>query len=129
MTKREQVYERAQGRSDLTGMPLRRDAWECHHRRPGRMGGTELPDQQSLANQLALAPGEHNMRPDSVHMRPRWATERGLLVPSGRGLLSVPHLVPVWWRGREWVYLTPDGEVVPATPPASTGGPEAGGAT
>src|ERR1700712_5187823 len=123
MTNRALVWERAEGRSEMSGRPLDADWWECHHRRPGRQGGTRLPDQHTLANLVALAPGEHNMRPDSIHLDPRGGKALGLLLPSGQGRLSTPRLVPVWWRGREWCYLTDDGLVVPAaTVPQAPGG-------
>lgn len=129
MTARQRVWERAEGRSELSGVPLRASDWECHHRRPAGKGGHAPADQQSLANQVALTPREHNMDPRSVHLDPRWGKSIGFLLPRGQGLASIPHLVPIWWRGREWRYLTASGVYVPVgagARPQRAGGTAAG---
>ncbi len=79
------------------------------------MGGSVgQPLQQSPANAVALQPWEHNMHPRSVHLDPRWGQRIGHLLPRGNGVLSVPTLVPVWWRDQRWVWLLDDGTLLDA---------------
>lgn len=104
---RELVLERCQGYSELSGLPLD-SSWELHHRRGGGMGGDSHPRRQSVCNVVALLAAEHNMHPDSVHMRPRWARERGLILPRVPGPDGDPLLVPALIAGR-WRWLTLEG--------------------
>lgn len=96
---REQLWERAQGRCEASGLPLYRD-FDAHHRRPKGMGGTTREDRDAIWNLLALHPAVHNGGPRSVHGRRRWSEERGLLVPKHEDS-----------PGR-WPVFLPDGRIV-----------------
>jgi hypothetical protein len=101
---RAQVYERAQGRCEITGMPLG-ESWALHHRRQRGMGGTARADTHTLSNVMALTHHIHNLGTPSVHLAVAWAYARGYLLAGN----SVPRLEPVWLLGRQWALLSDEG--------------------
>lgn len=122
---RRAAYERERGRCAATGRPLGEvdgDRWNLHHRRPGGMGGTRRPDQDSLPNVVALLAEAHNMGAAwlpvegvagrSVHGDPAWSMPRGLLLSPRE---TDPGAVPVLVAGVGWVFLTEDGGYAPLT--------------
>lgn len=113
---REALWLRSGGHCEVSGLPLRFDGFDAHHRRPKGMGGTYRPDTDTLPNLLALDPAVHNGGPGSVHADRPWSEDRGWLLPKGTALaLSWP----VWLWQRRWVVLTPEGAYRPlnALPP------------
>jgi hypothetical protein len=110
---RRAAYAREGGRCLFTGAPLPGgedgDGWDLHHRRPGGMGGTNRPDQQSLPNVIAVADNVHR----GIHHNPHWSEPLGLLLPTSE---DDPASVPVrTWRG--WIFLTPEGGYRPLADP------------
>lgn len=99
------LLERAEGRCEITGVPLGH-IWHAHHR-VGRGG----PERDTLANLLALSPEIHLVH---VHGRPRVSREFGWIVGDHDDPLVVPVL-----RMDEWVYLTESGEIIPTDRPTS----------
>lgn len=75
--------------------------WECHHRRPRRMGGSQLPDTNSPVNLLVLCPSCHEL----VERERTAAYEGGWLVRQN----DSPAIVPVLIGAVRWVLLTADG--------------------
>jgi hypothetical protein len=120
---RRAAWQREGGRCAVTGALLGDvdgDLWQLHHRRPGGMGGTRRPDQDSLPNVIALLARVHNFGAPglliegvdgrSVHGDPAWSMPRGyLLSPSEED----PGAVPLLLRGQRWVFLTPGGGYLP----------------
>lgn len=106
---REALWERAEGRCEVTGQPLDFHTFDAHHRRPKGMGGSRLPDRDSLSNLLALDPLVHNGGPESVHARRGWAEEHGYLLPKDT-MRAVEW--PVAVHQSRWVYLLADGRYV-----------------
>lgn len=104
------LWARCGGHCEITGIPLDRDGFNRHHRRPKGSGGTYLPDTDTLPNLLALDPGVHNGRPHSVHQDPAWSRPRGYLL--SKLDRRAPLLVPVLYRGRYWALLLGSGRVV-----------------
>lgn len=100
------LWERAEGRCEVSGVPLDPDTFDAHHRRPKGMGGTARPDRDLLSNLIALDPSVHNGAPDSVHARRGWSEEHGYLLPQ-----STPLAIewPLLLRGRTWVFLLNSG--------------------
>lgn len=111
------VWERERGRCMVTGLPLPGpddDGWDCHHRRPKGMGGTDRADTDTVVNLIAVLPEVHNLgyrrrRVDGVlgrtiHGDPLWSRPLGLLVSKEHPPMSIPVRT---WHG--WVFLTPDG--------------------
>jgi len=100
------LWERSEGRCEVSGVPLDPDTFDAHHRRPKGMGGTSRADRDALSNLIAVDPGMHNGRPDSVHARRGWSEEHGYLLPQ-----STPWAIewPLFLRGRTWVYLLNSG--------------------
>lgn len=115
---RQVAWERQQGRCAVTGAPLGDldGSWHLHHRRPGGMGGTERPNQQTPPNVVALLARVHNFGAPglvldgvagrSVHGSPDWSKPLGLLLSSSE---PDPAAVPVRLAGVGWVFLTGDG--------------------
>jgi 5-methylcytosine-specific restriction enzyme A len=103
---RRAAWARDGGRCVVTGAELpggEDGGWELHHRRPGGMGGTKRPDQDTLPNVVCLTTGSHRW----AHAHPVEAGPAGLLLPPRE---CDPAAVPVrTWRG--WVFLTADGGV------------------
>jgi hypothetical protein len=101
---RRAAWEREGGRCIVTGAPLGDpdgDTWNLHHRRPGGMGGTSRPDQDTLPNVIAVADNVHR----GIHENPQWSEPVGLLLPTSE---QDPASVPVRsYRG--WVFLLPEG--------------------
>jgi hypothetical protein len=105
---RQAVYDRAEGRCDHCGLYVDPGAWECHHRLLRSRGGKD-----SLENLICLHPVCHQM----AHLRPRWAEQRGLIVPSNTDPADVPVLRhgDLYYRatGTAWtstaVVATPEG--------------------
>lgn len=115
---RRAAWERAGGRCEVTGAALGDvdgSLWQMHHRRPGGMGGTRRPDQDSLPNVLALLASVHNLgggAARSVHGHPAWSGPRGyLLSPRERD----PGAVPLLLHGQRWVFLTAEGGYLPVS--------------
>lgn len=120
---RRAAFERERGLCAATGLPLGEpdgDSWNMHHRRPGGMGGTKRPGQDSLPNVICLLAEAHNMgsqwlvvdgvKGRSVHGDPRWSMPRGLLLSPS---VDEPGSVPVLVHGVGWVFLTDDGGYLP----------------
>src|SRR6266540_5931756 len=92
------VKERDRGRCRVCG---RTGFTHPHHRVPlGRGGGN------GVANLISLCPSCHR----DVHSWPGWAGVAGLLLPAGADAAAVPVVLP----GRGVVWLTRDGQAVPA---------------
>jgi hypothetical protein len=102
-TLRWQLWQRAGGRCEASGVAIDLHTFDAHHRRNKGMGGTSRPDRDAVWNLVALDPLVHNGGPASVHGdRPRWQG-RGFLVPKHE---DHPERWPVLlWDGR-WVLLT-----------------------
>lgn len=120
---RRAVYERQEGRCAVTGAPLGEvdgDAWHMHHRRPGGMGGTDRPNQQTLGNVVGLLARVHNFGAPglvldgvpgrSVHGNPEWSGPLGLLLSPS---VENPGDHPVRLAGLGWAFLLDDGRMVP----------------
>lgn len=98
------VYERAQWSCELCGAPVgdRRGVdHHLHHRRPRRMGGSQLPDTNAPQNLLLLCPPSH----ETVESERTAAYAGGWLVRQQ----DDPTLIPVLILARER-YLTADGK-------------------
>lgn len=105
------LWQRAQGRCEVTGLPLDPETFDAHHRRNKGIGGTSRPDRDALSNLLALDPLVHNghtLTRRTVHGDPEWSRLGGYLL-SNHGALP-PAAQPVWLHGVRWVWLTDDGE-------------------
>jgi hypothetical protein len=117
---RAQVWTRAGGLCDCCTAALDPDGWACHHRKLRSRRGRDDP-----ANCVALTHPCH----DRVHRNPTWATERGLMVPSGMD----PATTPVFLRGRVWAHpgverwLTSTARTPPTTEPTTHPHPCGGG--
>lgn len=120
---RDQAYQRAHGRCEITGAPLG-DNWALHHRRPRGAGGTRRPDTHVASNVLALTHAVHNLATRSVHLDLAWSRPRGYLL----GQWQVPRLEPVWLLGRRWVLLLDNGDYleIEMAPPANQEGHRTG---
>lgn len=107
------LWERCQGRCEVSGRPLDYDTFDMHHRRNKGMGGTSREDVDAPWNLLALDPEVHNGGPQSVHGRRRWSEDRGYLIPKAT---EDPGLWPVLLGGllperfQRWVILAPEQE-------------------
>ena len=71
------VWERCHGLCERCAIPLNPDDWALHHRQLKSRGGTD-----DIVNVVALHHHCHNMGTHSVHLRPKDATRRGLIVSS-----------------------------------------------
>jgi hypothetical protein len=78
------VLARCGGRCEACGKPLGQSGVDLHHRQR-RRGGDHSP-----ANLVALHPSCHTITPESVHQRPAWARERGLIVRSTEDPATTP---------------------------------------
>jgi 5-methylcytosine-specific restriction enzyme A len=97
------VLERAQYSCELDGAQIgdRRGVdYHVHHRRPRRMGGSQLPDTNAPQNLLVLCPDDHEM----VESERTAAYAGGWLVRQGDDPLLVSVLVLA-----KPVHLTADG--------------------
>lgn len=106
----ELVLERAQYSCELDGAPLgdRRGVdYHVHHRRPRRMGGSQLPDTNQPQNLLILCPDDHEM----VESQRSVAYEGGWLVRQEANPLLVSVLILAAER-----YLTADGRYADSLP-------------
>ena len=79
---REVTYRRSGGHCDACGVWMPPDRWECHHRQLRSRGGKDY-----IENFVALCGGCHH---EAVHAHPKWATERGLMVPSWADPAEIP---------------------------------------
>lgn len=89
---------------------LERDGYTCvvckqpyahlHHRRPKRMGGSRLPDTDTVVNLICLCEPCHR----TVHAH--GVDGEGYLLSAN----DDPAQTPLLWRGR-WVRLTTDGDI------------------
>lgn len=106
---REQLWERSEGRCEVSGLPLDPDTFDAHHRRPKGHGGTSRLDTDTLCNLLALDPQVHNGGKASVHgNRPR-SEEHGWLLPQSTPIAGE---WPVQLSDGRWVYLLADGRYI-----------------
>lgn len=106
----ELVLERAQYSCELDGAQLgdRRGVdFHVHHRRPRRMGGSQLPDTNAPQNLLILCPDDHAM----VESERAAAYAGGWLVRQNEDPLRVPVLIVAVER-----YLTADGRYADSPP-------------
>jgi hypothetical protein len=92
----EGLYLRCDGLCEGCGEPLRGErgaphGHAAHHRRPRRMGGSQLPDTNEIENLLLLNEDCHLY----VESHRTWAYEHGFLVRQG----DVPAAVPVRLHG------------------------------
>lgn len=95
---RDLLYLRSVGLCEACGLPLHRRDMDAHHRKRRALG------DHSLGNGAALHGACHTVAPRSVHQRPLWATERGLIVATGLVAAEVALTLPT---GRV-VWLHPD---------------------
>jgi hypothetical protein len=112
---RDLLWERAEGRCEVSGRTLDRDTFDVHHRLNKGMGGTTRWFRDDPTNLLALDPAVHNGSPASVHGSRPWSEMRGYLLP--KLLAWPPDVMPVYLHGVRWVFLSSDGLYVPT--PAS----------
>lgn len=117
---RDALWERAEGRCEVSARPLHRDRFDAHHRMNKGMGGTYRSWRDDLSNLLALDPLIHNGGPGSVHARRPWSEQRGYLLP--KLLAWPPTVMPVYLHGVRWVFLTSGGDYV--TPVSRSTRPE-----
>jgi hypothetical protein len=114
---RRTLWQRCNGRCEVTGIPLDFDTFDAHHRRLKGMGGTSRPDTDLLSNLLALDPIVHNGGPTSVHGSPIRSLGNGWLLHQA----ATPRLEPVLLYNGLRVWLTDDGAYEPtSTAPLST---------
>lgn len=109
------VYERAQWSCEIDGAQVgdRRGVdHHVHHRRPRRMGGSQLPDTNAPYNLMLLCPDCHSM----VESERTAAYEGGWLVRQGSDPAQVAVLILAELR-----YLTADGKYA-SLPPVHGGG-------
>lgn len=92
------VLARCGGACESCGGALEGGPVHLHHRKK-RNGKNHTPD-----NLVALHPLCHVIAPLSVHMQPKWAMERGLIVPSG----GDPATTPLQLRSGDLVLLDPE---------------------
>lgn len=107
------LWERCEGRCEITGVTLDYETFDMHHRRPKGSGGTSRENRDAIENLLALDPIIHNGAPHSVHQDPLWSRPRGYLV---RKHIEDPGQLPVRLLDRYWVLLGADGEYHPLPP-------------
>ena len=74
---RERVWERSKGYCEMCGIPMDKQDFALHHRKLKSRGG-----EDTMSNLIAIHHGCHNMRTDSIHLNPKWATEHGFMVSS-----------------------------------------------
>lgn len=101
----EALYERAEGRCELCGHPVHGERGRdhhVHHRRPRRMGGSQLPDTNSIENLLLLDASCH----ERVESERTAAYAGGWLVRQD----DIPAAVAVLVHGKAWCVLTDDGQ-------------------
>lgn len=101
---RPQLWVLCGGRCDCCWEALDPEWWDAHHRQAQSAGG---PD--AIYNAVALKPGHHTVAAQSVHMRPQWAKDRGLIVPPW----DDPETVPLWLPNDSRVILTAEGKRIP----------------
>lgn len=88
----EAVLERAQYSCELDGAQIgdrRGIDFHVHHRRPRRMGGSQLPDTNQPQNLMILCPACH----ETVESERRAAYAGGWLVRQNADPLTVPVLI------------------------------------
>lgn len=98
------VLDRAQHSCEMCLVALghrRGKDWQCHHRRPRRMGGSQLPDTNLPQNLLILCLSCHEL----VEAERSAAYEGGWLVRQN----ADPAAVPVLIGATRWVLLAADG--------------------
>jgi len=95
------LLARSGGLCEACGLPLpaRWQSWDRHHRQTREYGDDSLP------NLAALHSTCHVVAPQAVHMRPTWARERGLIVPSW----STSAATGLWLPDGRLVQLTVEG--------------------
>lgn len=90
------LLDRSRGFCESCGFQLNPEDWAAHHRQLRSHQGAHETN-----NLVALHHECHNLAPRSVHMRPRWARERGLIVPMAMDPATTPLMLP----GGSWVLL------------------------
>ena len=110
MKLRAQVWERSGGYCERCQIPLHPEQWALHHRKLRSQGGKD-----ELPNLIALHHHCHNLGTDSVHLNPKEATRRGLIVSSW----DDPSNITVEFDDGTLVYLTDDGRYKETAWPAN----------
>lgn len=80
-------------------LPAEWEWWDRHHRQTREYGADTLPNLVGAHSHC------HVNEPTSIHMRPEWARERGLIVPSW----SDPARAGLWLPDGRLVRLTDEG--------------------
>lgn len=93
---RELILSRSQGYDEMTGEPLD-DTLVFHHRQLKSQGGKDL-----VENLVVLLHKNHQF----AHLNPKWAIEKGLIVPSW----DSPLRSKLTLHGGGTVTLTPEGK-------------------
>lgn len=112
---REALWTRSGGFCEVSGRTLDPETFDAHHRRPRGIGGTYRPLTDSLCNLLALDPEVHNGAPWSVHQNSTWSRPRGYLLSSHMAD-EVLEIAPVLYRGKEWLILAENGQLLRLMP-------------
>jgi hypothetical protein len=103
----EAILERSDGLCEVCGLPLPADWtwWDRHHRQTREYGDDTLPNLVGAHSHC------HVNEPLSIHMRPAWAQERGLIVPSARPAAArpIPAETGLWLPDGRLVRLTFEG--------------------
>lgn len=102
------LRDRSEGCCELCGHPLHGERgrdYHVHHRRPRRMGGSQLPDTNSIENLLLLDASCH----ERVESERTAGYAGGWLVRQD----GIPATVAVLIHGKRWCLLTDDGEYRP----------------
>lgn len=96
------ILARSDGACEACGLPLPSPSsrWDRHHRKLRSQGGQDV-----LTNLVGLHSECHVLQPQSVHQRPEWAKQRGLIVRSQ----AKPEDVGLWLPDGRLVRLTEEG--------------------
>jgi hypothetical protein len=97
---RERVWERCDGHSEATGLPLT-EGWDLHHRYARSASPIHETWNLVAANHL-----EHVLHQDSIHQRPEWSRGRGLIISRHS---RNPRSVGLWLPDGRLVRLVADG--------------------
>jgi 5-methylcytosine-specific restriction endonuclease McrA len=84
----ELVHARANGYCEKCGWPALENM-ALHHRKLKSRGGKDTP-----ANLIFVHHGCHNLKTDSIHLSPGYATEKGWIVPSWEEPTNFPMVKP-----------------------------------
>lgn len=86
---RTKLWDRCHGLCEACGKALNPYLWHVNHRLLRSQGGTD-----DLCCLTALHPGCHVLTPWSVHQRPQWACDRGLILHSWQHPAAEPLILP-----------------------------------